>query len=102
MKRIKDKLIANQSFRPCVVLKTKDIFKRLGFKSTSQSTGGQVADFTRSGLESFSRTERNFNQWQYEEYAKMKALEDSSPQDKASDDKTPDDVQVNDDKAPAV
>lgn len=88
MKRIKDKLIANQAFRPCLIPKTKDIFKRLGFKSTSQSTGGQVADFTRSGIESFSRTQRNFNQWQYEEYAKMKALEDSSPDDKAPDDKS--------------
>lgn len=89
MKRIKDKLVANQAFRPCVVPKTKDIFKRLGFKSTSQSTGGQVADFTRSGIEAFSRTDRNFNQWQYEEYAKMQALEDISPDNKEPDDKSP-------------
>lgn len=91
MKRIKDKLVANQAFRPCVVPKTKDIFKRLGFKSTSQSTGGQVADFTRSGIEAFSRTDRNFNQWLYEEYTKMKALEDSSPDDKSPDDVEPQD-----------
>lgn len=91
MKRIKDKLVFNQAFRPCVVPKTKDVFKRLGFRSTSQSTGDQVADFTRSGLEAFSRTERNFNHWQYEEYAKMKALEDSSPEDEELDDKSVDD-----------
>lgn len=95
MKRIKSKLIFNQAFRPTIIPKTKDVFRRLGFKMTSQSTGGEVADFSRSGLEAFSRTQHNFEQWQYEEYAKQKALEESR------DDKPSDDVKPSDDDKPS-
>lgn len=87
MKRIKSKLISNQAFRPTIIPKTKDVFKRMGFKVTSQSHGGVVAEFGRSGLESFSRTQRNFEQWQYEEYAKQKALEEAKDDKPSADDK---------------
>lgn len=59
------------SFQPVHVPKVKDIFRRMGYRRTSQSISGQVADFSRNPLESFDGENRRMSQYYYEKYREI-------------------------------
>ena len=68
------------SFVPVRVPKVKDIFRRMGYRRTSQSVSGQVADFSRNPLESFDGENRRMSQHYYEKYVELMRKEESEKQ----------------------
>ena len=49
------------AFQPVRVPKVKDIFRRMGYRQTSQTASGQTADFSRNPLESFDNENRRMS-----------------------------------------
>ena len=78
------------AFCPVYVPKVKDLFRRFGYRQTSQSSSGQVADFSRNPLESFDGENRRMSQHYYEKYVEMMQKEEAQkvegPKEKKSDD----------------
>lgn len=71
------------AFCPVRVPKVKDVFKRLGYRQTSQSTSGQVADFSRNPLESFDVENRRMSQHYYDKYVAMMQKDEAEKAEKA-------------------
>lgn len=72
------KLTAFQAVR---VPKVKDIFRRMGYRRTSQSDSGQVADFSRNPLESFDGENRRMSQHYYDKYVEMMQKEEAQKEE---------------------
>lgn len=68
------------AFCPVRVPKVKDVFRRFGYRQTSHSSSGQVADFSRNPLESFDGENRRMSQHYYEKYVEMMQKEESEKQ----------------------
>ena len=87
------KLTAFQAVR---IPKVKDIFRRMGFRRTSQSASGQLADFSRNPLESFDGENRKMSQYYYDKYVEMMQKEEFEKQNvkPSENDVTSDDNQT--------
>lgn len=72
------------AFKPCVRPRPKDVFARTGYRRTSQSVDGQVADFNRNPLSDFDRNNRLMNDYYYEQYRKQVEAETEKTPDKES------------------
>lgn len=75
------------AFQPVIVPKVRDIFRRMGYRRTSQSVSGQVADFSRNPLESFDGENRRMSQHYYEKYVEMMQKEESEKQNEKPSEK---------------
>lgn len=90
------------AFQPVIVPKVRDVFRRMGYRRTSQSVSGQVADFSRNPLESFDGENRRMSQHYYEKYAELMKKEEAEKQNvkpsdneaKSDDNQTVDDENV--------
>lgn len=74
---IKPKLVRMKQFKPVYIPSVKQIFTRRGFLN-STSSKEFCNTFSRNPQEVFDSTSKQFNQWQYEEYAKAKAAEEAA------------------------
>lgn len=98
MARIIPKESKLTAFRPVIVPRVKDIFRRMGYRQTSQSVSGQVADFSRNPLESFDGENRRMSQHYYEKYAEMMQKEESEKVESQKEEKSDDIQTLEDDK----